>query len=214
MSELADILKTNWKGREELRLRARREAPKWGNNKDAVDLIGRRVFDRLSAFINQTPNGHGGTFQAGFWSINHDFTFGRLTGATPDGRAAGDPFARNNTATAGCGREGATALVLSCAKLDQANSPDGFILDAVLPATAKPDAAAAARIAAFIRTFGALGGQSIHLNVFNSATLRDAQAHPEKYEDLQVRVCGWNVRWNDLSKAEQDHFIATAEAQE
>ena len=47
-----------------------------------------------------------------------------------------------------------------------------------------------------------------------SQTLRDATAHPEKYPDLQVRVCGWNVRWNDLSPQEKKHFIATVEAQE
>ena len=46
-----------------------------------------------------------------------------------------------------------------------------------------------------------------------SLAFRDAQRHPEKYEDLQVRVCGWNVRRNDLSRAEQDHFVETAEAQ-
>ena len=213
MAELGEILKANWQGREDLRLKARHAAPKWGNNDDRADLFGKRTYEFVTKLVNSTPNGHGGTFQAGFWSIDDDIRFGRFTGATPEGRKSGETLSRNNVATAGCGKEGATALVLTNAKLDQAESPDGFVLDVILPSSAKPDDAAAARIAAFVRTFAAHGGQTIHFNVFDSKTLRDAQAHPEKYEDLQVRVCGWNARWNDLSKLEQDHFIATAEAQ-
>ena len=214
MAELMEILRNDWKGHEDLRLRARRSAPKWGNNDDRVDALAKKVYDALSARVNSTPNGHGGTYQAGFWSIDNDRGLGGFTAATPDGRHRGETLSRNNSATAGCGKGGPTALLLSGAKLDQANAPDGFIVDAILPATARKDEANAERIAAFLETFVKLGGQCIHLNVFNSWTLRDAQAHPEKYEDLQVRVCGWNVRWNDLSKPEQNHFIATAEAQE
>ena len=214
MAELAAILKCNWEGHEGLRLKARRVAPKWGNNDDRVDLLGKKVYDRMSALVNTTPNGHGGFFQAGFWSIDDDLAFGELTAATPEGRKAGDAISRNNVATAGCGREGATALVLTNAKLDQANSPDGYILDVILPASAGSDGAVASRIVQFLRCFATLGGQSIHFNVFNAEILREARRDPSRYEDLQVRVCGWNVRWNDLSKAEQDHFILTAEAQE
>ena len=214
MAELRDILRTDWKGREELRLLARRLPPKWGNNDDRVDFIAKKVFDTAAALVNVEPNGHGGTFQAGFWSIFLDIDFGRATGATPEGRKAGDMLSRNNVATAGCGKEGPTALILSNAKLDQANAPDGHILDVILPASARPDDGAAENVAAVLETFARLGGQSIHMNCFNSKTLRDAQAHPERYPDLQVRVCGWNVRWNNLSRAEQNHFIATAEAQE
>ena len=214
MAELAAILKAGWQGHEELRLKARRLPPKWGNNDDRVDLLAKEVFDRSVALVNAEPNGHGGTFQAGFWSIFLDIEYGRKTAATPEGRHAGEMLSRNNVATAGCGREGPTALVLSNAKLDQANAPDGHILDVILPTTAKPGNGEAERIATFLETFARLGGQSIHMNCFDAKTLRAAKAHPEKYPDLQVRVCGWNVRWNDLSPREQDHFIATAEAQE
>ena len=51
----------------------------------------------------------------------------------------------------------------------------------------------------------------MQFNVFDPTELRDAQKHPEKYENLQVRVCGWNVRWNDLPKIEQDKYIRRAE---
>jgi len=54
-------------------------------------------------------------------------------------------------------------------------------------------------------------GHAIHFNVFSPETLRDASEHPEKYKDLQIRVCGWNAYFNDLSKPEQDFFIEQAE---
>ena len=62
-----------------------------------------------------------------------------------------------------------------------------------------------------MRTYMDKGGQSIHFNIFNADTLRDAQRHPEKYENLQVRVCGWNALWNTMSKTEQDAYILRTE---
>ena len=55
------------------------------------------------------------------------------------------------------------------------------------------------------------GGQTVQFNIFNAETLKDAQKHPEKYQNLQVRVCGWNVLWNNLSTEEQNAYITRAE---
>ena len=214
LSGLKDVLAANWKGREDLRLKALRGAPKWGNNDPKADGIGRRIADFVTARVNGVRNGHGGTFQAGIWSINLDIPFGERMGATPDGRLAGSPISRNNVASAGCGRSGPTALMLSNLKLDQTACPDGHILDALLPRSLSRAEEGPAKIAALIAGYFAQGGQCLHLNCFDAEQLRDAMAHPGKYEDLQVRVCGWNVRWNDLSKVEQLHFLATAESQE
>lgn len=99
-------------------------------------------------------------------------------------------------------------------KLDLAESPDGHIMDIILPMSVARRPTAARDIATVLATYFRNGGQCLHLNCFDSALLREATAHPEKYPDLQVRVCGWNVRWADLSPQEKRHFIATAEAQE
>ena len=56
------------------------------------------------------------------------------------------------------------------------------------------------------------GGFSIHFNILNPETLLNAQKEPEKYQDLQIRVCGWNVLWNNINKEEQDGFIRQAES--
>lgn len=214
MAGLRDILKADWAGHETLRARARRAAPKWGNNDDRADAFARTVADALARRLNREPNGHGGTFQMGLWSIDNDLVLGRQTAATPDGRKAGEPLARNNSATAGCGTGGPTALILSQTKLDQAEAADGFISDVIMPMSRAENPEAPAHLVALLRTYAERGGQCIHFNCFRAATLRDAMAHPERYPDLQVRVCGWNARWVDLSRAEQLHFLATAEAQE
>ena len=64
---------------------------------------------------------------------------------------------------------------------------------------------------ALLDTYMANDGMSMQINVFNSEVLRDAQKNPDKYQNLQVRVCGWNVLWNNLSKAEQDAYILRSE---
>ena len=214
MAELRDALKANWKGHEALRRKALAAAPKWGNNDPRADAIGKQIYDFATARIRVQPNGHGGTFQAGFWSINRDRPFGAKTAATPDGRFAGATLSRNNIATDGCGREGTAALMRSNLTLDLAACPDGHILDVLLPRSLVRSPDAAANLAAVIEVYFRHGGQCLHLNCFDVALLKDALAHPEKYADLQVRVCGWNARWNDLSDAERRHFIAVAEAQE
>jgi formate C-acetyltransferase len=99
-------------------------------------------------------------------------------------------------------------------KLDQAEAPDGHIIDVMLPLSMTKRPTAAQDIATILATYFKRGGQCLHLNCFDSALLREATAHPEKYPDLQVRVCGWNVKWNDLSPQEKRHFIATTEALE
>lgn len=214
MEELREILRKDWEGHGELRSIARRSAPKWGNGSDIADAAGKRIYDYTAACINGKPNGHGGSFKAGFWSIYLDMTFGEKIAATPDGRRAGNPLSRNNVASAGCGTEGPMAVMRSNLKLDQANSPNGHIMDIVLPSTIGKEPPATRYIAAVLRSYFRQGGQCLHLNCFDSAMLRDAMAHPEKYQDLQVRVCGWNVRWVDLSRTEQLHFLSTVMAQE
>ena len=214
LTDWAAILKANWKNAEQLRLKARRSPPKWGNNDARADSIARRIYDDTCAVANGKPNGHGGTFQVGFWSIDRDIPFGIHTGATPDGRKAGEPVSRNNSATAGCGREGVTALLASQLKLDHSACADGFISDVILPVGATDVRAGSKLVRDILRTYFAGGGQCIHFNCFSAKVLHEAMANPKRYPDLQVRVCGWNVRWNDLSKTEQLHFLATAEAQE
>ena len=112
----------------------------------------------------------------------------------------------------GRNREGATAAILSVTKFDTSDFTSDAPLDlGLLPSAVKGDEGLEAMYG-LLMTFIKRGGHAMHINVFNADTLRDAQAHPEKYRDLQIRVCGWNVLWNNIDKTEQDGFIRQAEA--
>ena len=111
----------------------------------------------------------------------------------------------------GADKNGVTALISSALKLKPYAFSESFCLDVMLhpSATEGEDGLQIMRALLFAYLRG--GGMAIQFNVFNAAMLRDAQKHPEKYRNLQVRVCGWNVLWNHLSTAEQNAYIRRAE---
>jgi pyruvate-formate lyase len=128
-----------------------------------------------------------------------------------DGRKAGEETSKNASPQPGADREGVTALIHSATTINNQLANVGFCLDVMLHPTTIQGEGGLDVLYHVMRTYMDKGGQSIHFNVFDSTLLRDAQAHPEKYENLQVRVCGWNVLWNNMPKSEQDAYILRAE---
>ena len=169
------------------------------------------IQDAIAREINHRPNSRGGVF----WLVGHTaraFIYsGEKTGATPDGRKAGDQFSKNMSATMGADTEGVTALVNTLAALDSTKWPGDFPLDVMLHPSTVEGERGLALMRTILNVYYANGGIQMQFIVISPEELRDAQAHPEKYENLQVRVCGWNVRWNDLPKKEQDEYILRAE---
>ena len=108
-------------------------------------------------------------------------------------------------------KNGVTALVQSALKLIPSDYHESFCLDVMLHPTTVAGDDGYAVFKGVIMTYLNGGGQSIQFNIFNSDILKDAQLHPEKYQNLQVRVCGWNTLWNNMSKNEQDAYILRAE---
>ena len=214
IEQLADALKKNWKGYENLRLIVQKKAPKFGCGIPEADDIARKIFDAAVKRINSTPNTRGGYFQMGLWSIDHNFTFGKTIAATPDGRFAGDPLSRNTGGSIGMEKNGVTALMRSVASLDLAECPDGSVLDVMLHPSTVSGSDGAGVIAGLIRSFFAAGGLTVQFNILNADDLKKAQKDPEKYSDVQVRVCGWNNKFVNLSLEEQNAFIAQAEVRQ
>ena len=133
-------------------------------------------------------------------------------GATPDGRKAGEETSKNASPVPGADKMGVTALIMSAAKTKPYRFTEGHCLDVMIhPSAAEGDEGLAA-MKALIDVYAENGGASIQFNVLNAKTLKDAQKHPEKYRNLQVRVCGWNVLFNNMCKKEQDEYIKRAEA--
>ena len=211
LAELRQILKDNWQGHEKLRTAALRKTAKWGNNNPRTDELAVEIASFVSKQLFNLPNGRGGFFFPALFGQNV-VERGKEIGALPSGRLAGEPMSKNVDAVIGMDRNGITALMDSVLKVDMRQFPDGTCLDIMLHPTSVRGDEGIKILVSIIRTFIAHGGSGIQFNIFDAAVLRDAQVHPEKYENLQVRVCGWNVRFNDLTPEAQETFIRQAEA--
>ena len=210
LAELGDLMAKNWAGREDLRLRMLRSKAKWGVNDAGANAVGAEIVKRCSGAINNRPNARAGRYSASGHSARQHIELGRKTGATPDGRKAGEEMSKNISPTMGADTEGVTALIETAASLDARDLPGDFPLDvALLPYTVAGEKGLDT-MRGLVEQYFANGGMVIQFNIHDPETLIDAQKHPEKYENLQVRVCGWNVRWNDMPKVEQDKFILRA----
>ncbi|MCK5801916.1 MAG: hypothetical protein KAI66_03750, partial [Lentisphaeria bacterium] len=213
LHELKSALAADWEGHEALRLAARHLVPKWGNNDDRVDRFAVEITEFLGKRINREPNARNGIFQAALYGILPIVQkFGRLTGALPNGRHAGEPLTINTSAMVAMDTNGVTSLINSVTKINLAQFPNGTVLDLMFHPSAVGGEEGVQTIIAIIRSHFQQGGMAIQFNIFDADTLRDARLYPEKYANLQVRVCGWNVRFTDLTPEEQDVFIAKAEA--
>ena len=206
-----DILKRNWEGHEELRQFCLHAVPKYGNHHPQADALAAEIYRFSAECINGKPNGLGGTFRMGGFSIDWFYPFGKATAATADGRLAGDPISKNMSATLSMDREGVTALVQSAAAVDYTQMANGTALDLMVHPTAVAGVDGLNAGIATVKTFFAAGGMALQMNVLDAAVLRRAQENPRQYANLQVRLCGWNVRFVNLSRQEQDDFIKQAE---
>jgi formate C-acetyltransferase len=211
LAEFKDILSGNWKGYEKLRLKILHSKYKFGNGIEEVDTLAEKLARFVSEKINLRPNARNGFYVASVHSARTFITLGEKTGATPDGRMAGDEMSKNISPTMGMDVNGVTALIKSVTRIDSAMFPGDFPLDVMLhPATVQGEEGLAA-MRTLLKVYMAKHGIAIHFNIFDADVLLEAQKHPEKYEGLQVRVCGWNVRFNDIAKKEQDAYILRAQ---
>ncbi len=209
-SELRKALLANWQGQETLRLQIRKDYPKFGNHQSEADKFATDIYEGFAGLINNRSNGRGGVFRCGMFSVDWRFWMGKKTGATPDGRYSGEPLSKNLAPSAGQDKNGVTAYLQSVLAFDSTLVPDGYVADVTLHESAVKGEAGMQAFWALLITFMQEGGYSIHFNVLNPDTLLQAQKEPENYRNLQIRLCGWNVRFVDLDKAQQDEFIQQA----
>lgn len=211
LDQLGDILKNNWQGQEKLRLQMQRLPEKYGCGSPRADRLAVELSQFCADLVNNRPNGRGGVFKAALFSIDTCFATGQKTMATPDGRRAGEPLSKNLCAVPGMDRQGITALIRSVTEMDLSRFPNGSVLDVVLHPSAVSGQDGLTAFLGLLKTYFARGGLAMHGNVFDADELKKAQADPDSYRTLQVRVCGWNAYFVNLSRAEQDAFIRQAE---
>lgn len=208
LKEFTEILKSNWKEKEYFRLLIKNKYPKFGQGDINTDKIAKRIVDMLSDTVSYKPNVKGGNWRLGLFSIDWRWDFGEKTAASADGRHRGETLSQNTSASFGADKEGATAHLISAARIDMSKTPNGAIVDIDLHSSAVRGENGITALLSSLKTYFELGGFAVHYNVLDTDILMDAKKNPEKYPTLQVRLCGWNVLFSTLSEKEKDEFIA------
>lgn len=204
MDDLLTALEADWKGYENLRLRLVSQAPKFGNDDDYADTIGREMMDYFVERSRFHAAKHpmviypcsAGTFS---WYQK----IGMEVGATPDGRHAGEAIAANLCPVWGAAISGPTAAIRSCVKMRPYDLPAGAPLDLRLSGGALKDEKGTQRLTGLIKSFIDLGGNMITLSVTDVEELKRAMKEPEKYRHLRVRMGGWTAYWVMLDEETQ-----------
>lgn len=208
--ELLYALRTDFKGCEDLRQRLLNRVPKYGNDDDYADQVMRRVFEAYYSAIDGRPTIKGGKYHINLLPTTVHVYFGNIVGATPDGRKAYEPLSEGISPVQGSDRKGPTAVIKSASKLDHART-GGTLLNQKFALDLLADEGGLDKLAHLIRAYFTLDGHHIQFNVVNADTLREAQRHPEKHQDLMVRVAGYSDYFVNLSTELQNEIIKRTE---
>ena len=214
MDEILEACKNNWGGSlEVMRAYIRNHTPFFGNDDDYADSIAVRVYDDLVKAIEGRPNTRGGKTQLNMLSTTCHNYFGSVCGATPNGRFAHFAISDGTSPAHGSDSHGPTAVIKSLGKLDQTKSGGTLLNMRFVPALLKREEDQK-KLASLIRTYFKFGGHHIQFNIVDTATLHDAQQHPDEYRDLLVRVAGYSDYFNDMTEQLQNEIIARTENDE
>ena len=185
--------------------------PKFGNDIPEVDAFARDVAYTYTRPMEAYKNPRGGMFQAGLYPVSANVPLGAQTGATPDGRLAYTPVADGVSPAAGRDMNGPTAGANSVAKLDHFIASNGTLYNMKFHPSALAGTNGLQNFVSLIRGYFDQKGAHVQFNVVSRETLRDAQAHPEKYKSLVVRVAGYSALFTTLSRSLQDDIIKRTE---
>ena len=210
MKTLLDAISKNFEGEEKLRQRIINYTPFFGNDDEAADEIAVRVYNDLLAAIDGKPNTKGEAFHLNMLSTTCHVYFGKVLGATPNGRFSGKSISDGTSPSHGCDTHGPTNVIRSLGKLDQTKSGGTLLNLRFVPSLLKREKDIE-KLGHLIRSYFSLGGHHIQFNVVDTATLLAAQACPEDYRDLLVRMAGYSDYFNDMNADLQNEVIERTE---
>ena len=210
MDEMLSAVADNFEGKEKMRQYIINRTPFFGNDDDVADSLAVRIYDDLVEAIEGHPNTRGGTTQLNMLSTTCHNYFGSVCGASCNGRLAKFAISDGTSPSHGADTQGPTSVVKSLGKLDQTKSGGTLLNIRFVPQLFKRDEDLK-KIVSLIRTYFSLGGHHIQFNVVDTATLLEAQTHPDDYKDLLVRVAGYSDYFNDMTEQLQNEIIARTE---
>ncbi len=212
MAELCDALDGNFEGHEWLRARLL-AAPKYGNDDEAADAVGREVIAAFSETVGRHAAGHESAvrFPCGVATFSWYIGIGEGLGASPDGRLSGEPVSSNFSPALGRDVEGLPPAILSYGKMLHERLPAGGPLDLRVNRRLVEGEEGTRRMIGLARGFVDAGGSMMTLTVADTEELRAAQREPERYRSLRVRMGGWCAYFTMLSREQQEHHIRRQE---
>ena len=209
-SVLVKALAANFEGFEEVRNRLL-ACPKTGNNDELTNGIMSALLDFYAETVDNVQGSVGGVFRAGTGGSMDYVTMSRGVGATADGRKAGQPYPASFSPSIGVKANGPLSVVQTFTSFDMTKIINGGPLTLEMHDNVFRNDEGIEKVAALVKTFISLGGHELQLNSISRERLLDAQAHPEKYPDLIVRVWGWSGYFNELDVEYQNHVISRTE---
>ncbi len=210
MDELLKAMANNFEGAEAMRQTILNRTPFFGNDDEYADTIAVKMFDALDDAIEGKPNTKGECFHLNMLSTTCHVYFGKVMGATPNGRLAGRAISDGTSPSHGADTHGPSAVIKSLGKLDQVKSGGTLLNQRFLPSLLKREEDIS-KLSSLIRSYFALGGHHIQFNIVDTETLYAAQKCPEDYRDLLVRVAGYSDYFNDMNADLQADVIMRTE---
>lgn len=182
------------------------KTPKYGNDDDYADEILKEIFEAFLEAVDGRPTTKGGYHRINLLSTTVHVYFGKMTGATPDGRNSNEPLSEGISPAQGADKNSPTAVIKSASKIDHLRTGGTHLNQKFTPQFLETEEGIE-KLAFFIRTYFRLDGHHIQFNNVSAKTLRDAQKHPEKYKDLIVRVAGYSDYFINLGEKLQNEII-------
>jgi len=213
LEDFVEILKADWQGYNSRRFQILRDIPHYGNDNDEVDEIAVEIVTGFSGIFKKYSPYRGGEYVLGTLpgAENMHITFGKTTGATPDGRRKGEPLADTIGPAQGRDRNGPTSMLNSVSKLDHTLMPGAVTLNLKINPKVVADDDGVTKVADLILTHFTAGGQQVQFNMVTKEDLLKAKENPSEYGNIFVRVVGYSAPFNSLGPELQDEIIARTE---